>query len=277
MVKSESVANKVVAVTGGARGIGLAIAAALHGVGARVAVGDIDEAAAREAGDRLGLTMFRRLDVTDRQSFTDFLDAVEDELGPLDVLVNNAGVIAAGSASDEPDAVTQRVLDVNIGGVILGTKLAAQRMLPRRRGHVVNIGSMGSVLPCAGIATYCATKHAVLGYTDSVRMENRGRGIHFSTIMPTLTNTEMIAGVGQARGFKNAEPEDVARAVVGVIGKPQRRVVVPRVMGIMASAQRLMPQGVAEAIGRAAGTDRVFTSDLQADRRKDYARRTGTS
>ncbi len=277
MVKSESVANKVVAVTGGARGIGLAIAAALHGVGARVAVGDIDEVAAREAGDRLGLTMFRRLDVTDRQSFTDFLDAVEDELGPLDVLVNNAGVIAAGSASDEPDAVTQRVLDVNIGGVILGTKLAAQRMLPRRRGHIVNIGSMGSVLPCAGIATYCATKHAVLGYTDSVRMENRGRGIHFSTIMPTLTNTEMIAGVGQARGFKNAEPEDVARAVVGVIGKPQRRVVVPRLMGIMASAQRLMPQGVAEAIGRAAGTDRVFTSDLQADRRKDYARRTGTS
>jgi short-subunit dehydrogenase len=269
--------DKVIAVTGGARGIGLAIATALHGVGAKVAIGDIDEAAVREAGARLGLIVCRRLDATDRQSFAGFLDAVEGELGPLDVLVNNAGVIAAGSAVDEPDDITQRVLDVNIGGVILGTKLAAQRMLPRGRGHIVNIGSMASVLPCAGIATYCATKHAVLGFTDSVRMENRGRGVHFSTIMPTLTNTEMIAGVGHARGFKNAEPQDVARAVVGVIAKPKRRVVVPRSMGVMASAQRLMPQGLVEAVGRAAGTDRVFTSDLDTDKRQDYARRTGTS
>ncbi|OBH09988.1 SDR family oxidoreductase [Mycobacterium sp. E3247] len=276
-MKSESVAEKVIAVTGGARGIGLAIATALHGLGANVAIGDIDEAAVQEAGGRLGLTVRRGLDVTDRQSFAGFLDAVAAELGPLDVLVNNAGVIAAGSAVDEADDVTERVLDVNIRGVILGTKLATQRMLPRGRGHVVNVGSMASVLPCAGIATYCATKHAVLGYTDSVRMENRGRGIHFSTIMPTLTNTEMVAGVGHARGFKNAEPEDVARAVVGVIAKPKRRVVVPRSMGIMASAQRLMPQGIAEAIARAVGTDRVFTSDLQTDKRQDYARRTGTS
>jgi NAD(P)-dependent dehydrogenase (short-subunit alcohol dehydrogenase family) len=276
-MKPASLADKVVAVTGGARGIGLAIATALHGLGAKVAIGDIDETAVTEAGGRLGLQVYRALDVTDRRSFTDFLDAVERELGPLDVLVNNAGVIAAGNAVDEPDAATERVLDVNVRGVILGTKLAVPRMLSRGRGHIVNVGSMASVVPCAGIATYCASKHAVLGYTDSVRMENRGRGIHFSTIMPTLTNTEMIAGAGHARGFKNAEPQDVARAVVGVIVKPKRRVVVPRSMGILASAQRLMPQGLAEAIGRAAGTDRVFTSDLHPDERKDYARRTGTS
>jgi short-subunit dehydrogenase len=276
-MKPASVTGQVIAVTGGARGIGLAIAAALHSLGAKVAIGDIDEAAVMEAGGRLGLKVCRRLDVTDRQSFTDFLDGVDDQLGPVDVLVNNAGVIAVGSAVDEPDAVTQRVLDVNIRGVILGTKLAGQRMLARGRGHIVNIASMGSVLPAAGIATYCATKHAVLGYTDSVRMENRGRGIHFSAILPTLTNTEMIAGAGHAKGFKNAEPEDVARAVVGVIVKPKRRVVVPRSMGIMASAQRLMPQGMSEAIGRAVGTDRVFTSDVQTDKRKHYAQRTGTS
>ena len=200
-MKPASVTGQVIAVTGGARGIGLAIATALQGLGAKVAIGDIDEAAVKEAGGRLGLKVCRRLDVTDRQSFTDFLDSVEDQLGPVDVLVNNAGVIAVGSAVDEPDAVTQRVLDVNIHGVILGTKLAGQRMLPRGRGHIVNIASMGSVLPAAGIATYCATKHAVLGYTDSVRMENRGRGVHFSAIMPTLTNTEMIAGAGHAKGF----------------------------------------------------------------------------
>ncbi len=256
------------AITGGARGIGLAIAAAVSGLGAKVAIGDIDESAATEAGGRLGLPLCRRLDVTDRQSFDEFLDAFENELGPLDILVNNAGVIAVGSAVDEADAVTRRVLDVNVFGVILGTKLAAQRMLPRRRGHIINIASLGSLLPTEGIATYCATKHAVLGYTDAVRMENRGSGLDFSAILPTLTNTEMIAGIGHAKGFKNAEPEDVARAVVGVIAKPRPRVAVPASMGVAVRAQRLLPQGLSEATGRFLGTGRVFTSDVEPDKRK---------
>ncbi len=272
-----SVAEKVIAITGGARGIGLATAAVLHGLGTKVAIGDIDEPAVKEAGSRLGLQVCRGLDVTDRQSFTDFLDSVENQLGPVDVMVNNAGVIAVGSAVDEADAVTQRVLDVNIYGVILGTKLAAQRMLPRGHGHIINIASVGSVTPTAGIATYCATKHAVLGYTDTVRLENRGSGIHFSAILPTLTNTEMIAGVGHAKGLKNAEPDDVAQAVAGVIAKPKPRVVVPRSMGIIVSAQRFMPQRVSEALGRLLGTERVFTSDVEAALRTPYARRTGTS
>ncbi|WP_156687859.1 SDR family oxidoreductase [Mycobacterium sp. Marseille-P9652] len=272
-----TVSGTTVAVTGGARGIGLAIATELHRLGARVAIGDVDEAAVTEAGRRLGLEVHRKLDVTDRGSFTDFLDAVEHGLGPLAVLVNNAGVIAVGMAVDETDAATRRVLDVNIGGVILGTKLGLQRMLPHGRGHIINVGSMGSVLPVAGIATYCATKHAVLGYTDSVRVENRGRGLHFSTIMPALTNTEMIAGIGSARGIKNVEPEDVARAVADAIAKPKRRVIVPRSMGTAAAVQRMLPQPVAEALGRALGTDRGFTTDVQPEKREAYARRTGTS
>ncbi|MDT5147110.1 MAG: hypothetical protein QOC58_1755, partial [Mycobacterium sp.] len=130
-MNTEAVAGRCVAITGGARGIGLAIATALHGLGAKVAIGDIDEIAVNEAGSRLGLKLYRRLDVTDRQSFTDFLDAVDNELGPLDVLVNNAGVIAVGMAVDEPDEATQRVLDINLRGVILGTKLALERIAKR--------------------------------------------------------------------------------------------------------------------------------------------------
>lgn len=271
------VAGKIVAITGGARGIGLAIATTLQGLGADVAIGDIDESAVEEAGSRLGLQVRRRLDVTDRQSFTEFLETVEDQLGPLDVMVNNAGVVAVGSAVDEADAITRRVLDVNVYGVILGTKLAAQRMLPRGHGHIINIASLGGVLPTEGIATYCATKHAVLGYTDTVRLENRGRGVHFSSIMPFLTNTEMVAGIGHARGFKNIEPEDVAQAVARVVSKPKSRVVVPRSAGVAASAQRLLPQRISEALVRGLGTGRVFTSDVERDKRATYARRAGTS
>lgn len=276
-MKRVSVAEKVIAITGGARGIGLATATVLHNLGAAVAIGDIDRSAVKEAGSRLGLNVGRRLDVTDPRSFADFLDHVEYQLGPVDVLVNNAGVIAVGSAVDEADAVTQRVLDVNIYGVILGTKLAAKRMLPRGHGHIVNIASLGGVLAAEGIATYCATKHAVLGYTDSVRMENRGSGVYFSAILPTLTNTEMIAGVGHGKGVKNAEPDDVAHAVAGVIAKPKPRVFVPRSIGVIVAAQRFLPQRVTEATGRALGTSRVFTTDVDVDKRTAYARRTWTS
>ncbi|HZC11846.1 MAG TPA: SDR family oxidoreductase [Mycobacterium sp.] len=276
-MKRVSVAEKVVAITGGARGIGLATATVLQGLGAVVAIGDIDRSAIKETGSRLGLKVGRRLDVTDRRSFADFLDHVEDQLGPVDVLVNNAGVIAVGSAVDEADAITRRVLDVNIYGVILGTKLAAQRMLPRGHGHIVNIGSLGSVLPAEGVATYCATKHAVLGYTDSVRLENRGSGVHFSAILPTLVNTEMIAGVGHGKGIKNAEADDVARAVAGVIAKPKAHVFVPRSIGVAVAARRFLPQRVMEATGRAVGTSSVFASDVDVEKRAAYARRTGTS
>ncbi|EUA89957.1 short chain dehydrogenase family protein [Mycobacterium ulcerans str. Harvey] len=144
---TSSAAGKVVAITGRARGIGLAIATALHGLGTKVAIGDIDESTAKSSGDRLGLPLACGLDVTNRQSFTAFLDTVEDKLGPLDVLVNNAGLISVGSAVDEPDDATHRLFDVNVHGVILGTKLAAQRMLPDAAGTSSTLARWAACCP----------------------------------------------------------------------------------------------------------------------------------
>ena len=276
MMRPVSAKGKVIAITGAARGIGLATATVLRDSGARVAIGDVDESAVHAAGSRLGLQVHRRLDVTDRQSFTDFLDSVEDELGPLDGLVNNAGVISVGSALGEADAATRRLLDVNVYGVVLGTKLAAQRMLPRRRGHIINIASLGGVVPAPGIATYCATKHAVLGFTDTVRLENRGSGVHFSAVLPTLVNTDMIAGLSGLRGMKNAEPEDVAKAVAALITKPKARVMVPRSLNAVRLAQKLLPQPAFEALSRTLGAERVFGGEVDPEKRKRYTQRSGT-
>ncbi|CKO77991.1 short-chain dehydrogenase [Mycobacterium tuberculosis] len=207
----DKVQDKVIAITGGARGIGLATAAALHNLGAKVAIGDIDEAMAKESGADLDLDMYGKLDVTDPDSFSGFLDAVERQLGPIDVLVNNAGIMPVGRIVDEPDPVTRRILDINVYGVILGSKLAAQRMVPRGRGHVINVASLAGEIYAVGVATYCASKHAVVAFTDSARLEYRSAGVKFSMVLPSFVNTELIAGTGGIKGFKNAEPADYRR------------------------------------------------------------------
>ncbi len=273
MSRTRALNGKVVVITGGARGIGLAAAAALCRQGARVAIGDIDEAAVKQAGDNLGASFSGHLDVTDPGSFAGFLDDVEDRLGPIDVLVNNAGILPVGRLIDEPDTLTRRALAVNVYGVIVGTKVAARRMLARRRGHIINVASVNSETPSAGLATYCATKHAVLGFTNSVRAEHRGDGVRYSVVLPTMTNTEMTAGIAPARGLKNAEVTDVADAIVALIGKPRRRVTVTRAAGAVLMVQRVLPGPVADALRRAFGLDDLFTERVDVVKRRAYEQR----
>jgi short-subunit dehydrogenase len=251
----------------------LATATALHLLGAKVAIGDIDEPAVKQAGANLGLDVCGALDVTDHDSFASFLDDVEERLGPIDVLVNNAGILPVGRLIDEPDALTRRALAVNVYGVIVGTKVAARRMLARRSGHIINVASVNSETPAPGVATYCATKHAVLGFTNSVRAEHRGTGVHYSAVLPAMTNTEMIAGIDQARGLKNAEPADVATAIVGLIRKPKRRVTVTRAAGVVLMIQRVLPAGVADALRRSIGLDHLFTDRIDVGKRATYEQR----
>src|SRR5581483_5485050 len=143
------------AITGGARGIGRATAAALIAQGARVAIGDIEADLASQTASELGAgTIGLDLDVTRRDSFAAFLDQVESQLGPLDVLINNAGIMPIGAFVQETDATAERMVDINLHGVIIGSKLAIERFGPRRRGHLVQIASAAGKFGIAGGATY---------------------------------------------------------------------------------------------------------------------------
>jgi len=267
---NRAIRNKVIVITGGARGIGLATAKTLHRLGAKVAIGDVDEAKLKESATDLGLDVYGKLDVTDPESFRAFLDDVERQLGPLDVLINNAGIMPAGKVIDEPDTVTRRILDINVYGVILGSKLAAQRMVPRRSGHVINVASLAGETPTPGLATYCASKYAVLGFTDSARIEYRDTGVHFSSVLPTFTNTELVAGTSGAKLLKNAESEDIADAIVGLITKPARRVAVTRAAGLVVASMKFIPQSTGELIARKLGMEHVFLDEVDTAARKAY-------
>ena len=254
-----SLVGRVVAITGGARGIGRATAAALIAKGARVAIGDIDEQLARATAEQMGAgTIGLPLDATDRPSFTAFLDEVERRLGPLDVLVNNAAIMPIGSFLEETDATAERMIATNVHGVLLGSKLALERFVPRRHGHLVQLASVAGKMGFAGGATYCATKHAVVGLSESLRAELRGTNVDLSVVMPVVVKTEFGAGLPQTRSFKPVEPGDVANAIVEALQTGRYDVYVPRSVAGMVRSAALMPRSMAEAIGRVLKGDQVL-------------------
>jgi NAD(P)-dependent dehydrogenase (short-subunit alcohol dehydrogenase family) len=252
--------GKVVAITGGARGIGRATAAALAAQGAQVAIGDLDGELTRRVAVELGAGVLGLpLDVTSRASFNGFLDRVERELGPLDVIVNNAGIAPTGEFARESDAVATRVLEVNIAGTVLGCKLALERMLPRETGNIVNISSGLGRTPAPGLATYSASKHAIVGLTGALRRELEGTGLQIHLVLPGLIGTDMAAGVNALRGVRIGRPEDVAQAIVDVLQTGRREAYVPRQLGWMVGLEAITPQPVVRLIRRVLGADRMFT------------------
>ncbi|MGW5141416.1 SDR family oxidoreductase [Nocardia beijingensis] len=273
MTEAKQIRGKVVVITGGARGIGFATATTLQALGAQIAIGDIDETTVKESGTARGFEFYGKLDVTDHDSFDGFLDEVERTLGPIDVLINNAGIMPTGRVVDEPDPLTRRILDINVYGVILGSKLALRRMLPRGGGHIINIASLAGETHIPGLATYNASKHAVLGFTDTLREEYRGTGVRFSSVLPTLTNTELGSGVTAPKLLRAAEPEEIADAVAKLIVAPKSKVRVTAVAGFISQFVGLLPEALGDGIGRALGSGRAFLDDVDADKRKAYEER----
>ncbi len=270
-----SLSGSVAAVTGGARGIGRATAEAFVREGARVAIGDLDFGLAQRTAEELGPNVVAfELDVTDRASFTAFLDSASRELGPVDVLVNNAGIMSLGSFLEESDDTAARQIDINLHGVLLGMKVALPGMKTRGRGHVVNIASTAGKAGFAGGATYCATKHAVVGVSEAVLAELRGSGVGVSVVMPAIVNTELATGLSSARGVKTQQPEDVAGAVVAAAKAGTFDVFVPRSVGPISKLLAVLPRPAREAVTRALGADQVL---MQADaaRRASYEQRAG--
>lgn len=191
-------------VTGGASGIGLAVAAALLGEGMAVAVADHSESNLADAERVLGGTArpgtlaLHRLDVTDRAAFADVADRVEEHLGGIDLLVNNAGIGLSAPMSTAGYDDWDRMLAVNLGGVVNGVVTVVPRIRRHGRGgHVVNTASMAGLIPmldAGGI--YTTTKFAVRGLSASLRLALAPEGIGVTCLCPGLTRTRILDAVG---------------------------------------------------------------------------------
>lgn len=271
-----SLRNKIVFVTGAARGIGRATAAALVAEGARVVIADLDADLAAQTAGELGIRSVG-LDVTDHAAFTAALDDAERDLGPLDVLINNAGVMPIGRFEDETDESVYRLFEINVFAVMHGTREAIKRMRPRGHGHIVNIASMAGVVPTPGAAAYSSSKHAVVGFCESLWWELRGSGVELSYVLPTLVNTDLAGGMRRTRAARVIEPETVAGEVVAALKRPRLAVYVPRSMGPVTKVSGLIPRPVGNKIMTASGSDHIVLDSLGTPARAAYQQRVDAS
>ena len=273
-----SLADLTVALTGGGNGIGRAIAEHFAREGARVAIADVDGVAAETAAAAIGeRATATNLDVTDNEAFARFFDDAEEALGPLDVFVNNAGVDWIGPFHEEPDEVSRREVEVNLLGTIYGTRLAVQRMLPRGRGHIVNVASGVGRVPLPGSSVYSATKHGIVGLTESLRLEYRQSGLRFTLIQPAQVETGMVEGQPRPRLLPFVTPADVARAAVDAVRRDKFEVWVPASQGVSAKLGLMLPRRVREATLRALGVPKIAGGTDLAARRPYHQRTFGRS
>lgn len=248
-----------IAITGGGRGIGRATAELFASRGARVAIGDLDAEAAAIAAKEIG-GLGTALDVTDLGSFQDFIAQAEGAHGPIDVLVNNAGVMPNGDFLELGLASDRMIMEINLFGVIHGMRSVLPGMLERGAGHIVNVASLAGKFPVKGLATYNASKFAVVGLTAATRLEYAERGISLTAILPSAVDTALASGLDM-HPIPKVKPEAIAAAVVDSIGHRRGEVAVPGYVGLLADLAAVTPTPILDRFRRIMRDDRALATD----------------
>lgn len=234
---SSNAATKRVLVTGAAHGIGAAIARLCVEAGHRVVAVDIDRAALTRLREGLPGIETAVLDVRDLAAWARVVEEAEKQGGPIDVLINNAGVCLPGPCEKVSPADDRLTVEVNLMGVMNGVRTLLPRFLSRHRGHVINVASMAAFAPAPDLAAYCATKHAVRAYTHSCALDHRHAPIHWTLACPSAVETPMLQSMRKRRAGvvvfteKPMRPEKIARAIVDAIREPRSEVLVPNARG----------------------------------------------
>jgi NAD(P)-dependent dehydrogenase (short-subunit alcohol dehydrogenase family) len=254
-------------VTGAASGIGFALSKELISRGAHVWLTDIDTAALERAAMELGpKARWQKLDVRDAAAVRDLVEGIAKESGSLDYMFNNAGIIMPGEVCDLGTDHFDRIIDVNIRGVVHGTLAAYPVMVRQRSGHIVNTASLAGIAPAPLLSSYAMTKHAVVGLSTSLRFEAARYGVRVSAVCPSAVNTPMLDAHAPAdlervpwrpnvRRYlerltgPSVEPGKVACDALAGVEKNHALIIVPARAGFIALVYRLVP-GLVHSIGR---------------------------
>jgi NAD(P)-dependent dehydrogenase (short-subunit alcohol dehydrogenase family) len=197
MARSESFAGKTAIITGGASGIGRALGAELVAQGARVVLADIDAVAVSAAADQLAVSarasvVGRQLDVRDREAVRSLIEETVNRDGVIDLLFNNAGIAMGGPTHELTGDHWDRIIDVNLRGVVNGLLAAYPRMIDQGHGHIVNTASGAGLVAPPLVVPYAATKHAVVGLSTGLRPEAARHGVRVSVLCPGAVETAIL-------------------------------------------------------------------------------------
>jgi 3-oxoacyl-[acyl-carrier protein] reductase len=226
----DSLASIVAVVTGGSRGIGLAIASALASNGARVVITGRDQASLDDASAKVGKSVHAvRADVSKPEEAARAVDAAVEQFGGLDVLVNNAGIGLFSNVAEMSIAAWQQIIDTNLSGVFYCCHAAIPHLRRRGNGWIINISSLAGANPFVGGAAYCASKAGLNAFSEALMQEVRYDNIRVSYIMPGSVATGFsgsppLSATAQSRGVAEWKiaPDDVADLVLELVSFPSR-------------------------------------------------------
>lgn len=242
--------------TGCASGIGRELVSALLREDIDVVATDIDleglQRAMTERGWPSARVHVRQLDVSDAKAWDALVEEVERELGSIEALVNVAGYLRPGWVHEQTAEVCDRHIDVNLKGVVHGTRTVSARMVKRGRGGIVNVASMAALAPVQGIAVYCATKYAVRGLSLAVAQELAPLGIKVTVVCPDAVRTPMLElqrdydeAAMTFSGSRELEPTEVTAAIITALRHGPLEIYLPMSRAVLARFGDLFPRSAA--------------------------------
>ena len=262
----KDVKGKVVLITGGAMGMGKGLAELFGKDGARLVLWDLNGPELEKTAGQLkqsGVEVHTYLcDITNRAQVHEKADQVHKEVGPVDVLVNNAGVVFGGEFLKVPEEKHERTLQVNLLAYFWVTRAFLPDMVAKKAGHVVNLASAAGLMGLADLTAYCASKFGVVGFSESLRLEMRRAGlkdIKFTIVCPSYVATGMFEGVRAPLFSAFLKPEVMVRKIYDAVKKDKVWVLEPASVKVMPFLKAITHQSILDWVSDSIGVNRSMT------------------